>query len=731
MRILLAHNSLYYPSHGGGDKSNRLLMEALAARGHEVRVIARIERFGPEPQDAFLRELASRDITPEIAAPDVRLQLNGVDVRTLTLDPHLRAFFSRHIAEFDPDVIITSTDDPAQILLDIAIASARARVVYLVRATIAAPFGPDSSAPNAQRAEMLRRCDAVVGVSEYVARYMSRWGGIDAIHLPISLLEPGEYPNLGSFDNAFVTMVNPCAVKGIAIFLELARRMPAVRFAAVPTWGTNAADLAALREIPNITILQSVDDIDDLLRQTRILLVPSIWAEARSRIVVEAMARGVPVIASDIGGIPEAKLGVPYLVPVNPIVRYKPAVDEKMAPVPEVPEQDIAPWQAALDRLLTDREHYARLSQASRAAALEYAGNLSVGPFEELLENVLRAPKRPGHAVAAPSLSPEKRKLLALRLRQKLWLPYLDRQAGKPLLFCFPYAGAGALAYRPWIALLSRVVSVCPIRLPGRETRTAEDPLDSMAALVEALESAIAPHLDQPFAFFGHSMGAAAAFELARSLRRHGRPLPSALYVSAARAPQFRLNWTPPPPPDDRELLEQLRRLDGIPSELFENPEAMQYALPALRTDTALYRNYVYTPEPPLPVPIFAYGGRADPNVTSEHVEAWREQTIADFTRREFAGGHFFLNSGARRVPANPAGRSAMIFFAGDGLASARPSAAGRLDSRTTNFGAIRMRFAGAGVFDSIQLTSNSAAVSPITALLWSIVESGTRSRSE
>ena len=46
MRILLAHNSLYYPSFGGGDKSNRLLMEALAARGHEVRVVARLAKIG-------------------------------------------------------------------------------------------------------------------------------------------------------------------------------------------------------------------------------------------------------------------------------------------------------------------------------------------------------------------------------------------------------------------------------------------------------------------------------------------------------------------------------------------------------------------------------------------------------------------------------------------------------------------------------------------------------------
>src|SRR4051794_32960067 len=141
MRILLAHNSLYYPSHGGGDKSNRLLMEALAARGHQVRVAARIERFGPEAEQQFLQGLASRSVTAELAPPAVLLRLNGVDVNTLTLETNLRAFFSRQVEEFDPDVILTSTDDPAQVLLDIALRAPRARVVHLVRATIAVPFG--------------------------------------------------------------------------------------------------------------------------------------------------------------------------------------------------------------------------------------------------------------------------------------------------------------------------------------------------------------------------------------------------------------------------------------------------------------------------------------------------------------------------------------------------------------------------------------------------------------
>src|SRR5258708_29461811 len=64
MRILLAQNSLYYPAHGGGDKSNRLLVEALAARGHQCRVVARISVFGEAEHERYLRDLAERGVHP-------------------------------------------------------------------------------------------------------------------------------------------------------------------------------------------------------------------------------------------------------------------------------------------------------------------------------------------------------------------------------------------------------------------------------------------------------------------------------------------------------------------------------------------------------------------------------------------------------------------------------------------------------------------------------------------
>ena len=569
----------------------------------------------------------------------------AVEVHVVT-NANLRAHFAAQAEAFAPDVILVSTDDPAQLLLEVALRNATARVVYLARATLAVPFGPDCAFPSEAKTERIRACDAVVGVSRYVADYIRKYAAIDAVHVPISLMEPEDWPLLGRPSNQFVTFVNPCAVKGIAIFLALADAFPETEFAAVPTWGTNQQDLAALEARPNVRILAPVDDINLLLERTRVLLVPSLWAEARSRIVLESLLRGVPVMAANVGGIPEAMMGVPYLLPVRPIEKYETRLDEQMVPVAEVPEQDIAPWREALARLLTDRTHYEEISRQSRRAALEYAEELHAGHFEKLLlglqKKAARTPAPPARPILE-TLSPEKRKLVALRLRKQslpaAWFP----NAGTPdlpRLFCFPHAGGGArqpVSLAGWAAV--------PVRLPGRESRLAEAPFERMGPLVAALADNIDSYLDRPFAFFGHSMGAAIAFELARELRRRARPLPAMLIASGARAPQFRRHHVPPPAPSREAFLEELRRLQGIPAEVLDDPALMRAILPALEADAALYRNYVYAEDPPLPLPVRAYGGADDPNVRREHLEGWAEQTTASFAVRIFPGGHFYLTS--------------------------------------------------------------------------------------
>jgi surfactin synthase thioesterase subunit/glycosyltransferase involved in cell wall biosynthesis len=613
MRILLAHNSIYYPSFGGGDKSNRLLMEALAARGHDVTVASRLEQFGQTEHHRFVQELNRRDVDPQETADGIRFALNGVDVRVVTLSSQLRAFFTALMEQIDPDIIVTSTDDPAQLFFDVARRSTRARLVYLVRATIAVPFGPDSSSPSRAKTEALAAADAVVGVSEYVAKYVRDYGGLSAIHVPISLMESADTSILGRFDNPYIGMVNPCAVKGIDIFLALADRLPQLRFAAVPTWGTTPDDVAALRRRPNVTIFEPFDKIDDLLAQTRVVLVPSVWAEARSRMVMEGMLRGVPVIASDTGGLREAKLGVPYLLPVNPVRHYQPVLNHNMVPVADVPPQDVGPWQTVLERLTTDRAHWETIAAQSREAALAYAQTLTAEPFERYLLELLERPKRSAPVRAA--LDPKRQQLLALRLKQQRispWFPSIRSVRAIGLrLFCFAHAGAGPGAFREW-------------KLPNVEIAPAgrADPVSDIDDLVTKLERAIQPFIAVPYAFFGHSMGAGVAFELARALRRSGSPLPRMLVLSAARAPHLR----------------------------GEVPEASAQVSEALSADVRMFSLHRYATEPPLACPLAAYGGADDPNVRPEHLEGWREYTTVSFVRREFEGGHFYLQSSVDEV---------------------------------------------------------------------------------
>jgi medium-chain acyl-[acyl-carrier-protein] hydrolase len=212
-------------------------------------------------------------------------------------------------------------------------------------------------------------------------------------------------------------------------------------------------------------------------------------------------------------------------------------------------------------------------------------------------------------------------------------------------LFCFPFAGGGASIFREWSAEVPPGVEVCPVQLPGRESRWGEPPLTQLSALVETLANAFHPLLNIPFAFFGHSMGALISFELARRLRRDTGEIPAHLFVSGSRAPQI----PDPSPPirhlSDSEFVEELVRFNGLSEEVRRNTELMQMVLPILRADFTLYETYAYYPEEPLSCPISAYGGQQDSRVPHAHLAGWGAHTLGAFAFRGFPGDHFFISS--------------------------------------------------------------------------------------
>lgn len=225
------------------------------------------------------------------------------------------------------------------------------------------------------------------------------------------------------------------------------------------------------------------------------------------------------------------------------------------------------------------------------------------------------------------------------------WLPALGRRPGARLrLFTLPYGGGGTTPFREWQALLPADVEVCPVLLPGREARIGEPAFDRLPPLVAALGDALAPALDVPFAFFGHSVGALVAFELARALRRRGALPPMHLFVSAHPAPQLPELSRRHDLPED-QLIAELRQFQGTPAEVLDHPELMRLVLPTLRRDFAVAETYEYRAEPPLDCPLTAFGGLADPRADRAALLPWQEQTCARFKLRMFPGGHFFLET--------------------------------------------------------------------------------------
>jgi medium-chain acyl-[acyl-carrier-protein] hydrolase len=226
------------------------------------------------------------------------------------------------------------------------------------------------------------------------------------------------------------------------------------------------------------------------------------------------------------------------------------------------------------------------------------------------------------------------------------WLAYREvNPRARVRMFCFPYAGGGASAYRGWAAPLPGDVEVCPVQLPGREGRLREAPYENPGPLVKAMADALQPYFQGlPFVFFGHSMGAMLSFELARELRRRGQPLPLHLFVSGRRAPQVLEDEEPIHDLPEPEFIEKIRELNGTPEEVLQHMELMRLLIPVLRADFAVNETYVYTEEEPLDIGISAFGGLGDKEVAREEVGAWKEHTRGRFRLRMLPGDHFFIH---------------------------------------------------------------------------------------
>jgi surfactin synthase thioesterase subunit len=219
-------------------------------------------------------------------------------------------------------------------------------------------------------------------------------------------------------------------------------------------------------------------------------------------------------------------------------------------------------------------------------------------------------------------------------------------------LICFSYGGGGPSAFQTWGDLLPASIEVCAVQLPGREDRADEQPVDDPAELTAALAKALEPLLDKPLAFYGHCIGADAAFQLIRADRRFvpvhffaGASLPPHAPTFAqrfAKAHSMTESFDPRRVPES--VAHDYMRSIGYPEALFEDAAMLAKVMPSIWAELALQleqRTLVDGERIACPITVFA--GDRDSLCNADELREWDRYTSAPFRFEKLSGGHLFL----------------------------------------------------------------------------------------
>ncbi|EFM09691.1 Oleoyl-(acyl-carrier-protein) hydrolase [Paenibacillus curdlanolyticus YK9] len=222
-------------------------------------------------------------------------------------------------------------------------------------------------------------------------------------------------------------------------------------------------------------------------------------------------------------------------------------------------------------------------------------------------------------------------------------------------LFCIPYAGGSASEFGDWQSLIGDSIEVVPVELAGRGSRQHVPLCDSMEETVADVYETVMSQLNgQPYAIFGHSMGAIAAFEMARRIHRLSEcPPPAHLFFSGRNPPHIPRREGVPllHQLDDDAFLEEIVQFGGFPDDLIEHRSLFRLFMPLLRADYRVSERYVFQADPAvdLACSVSVLYGTKD-HSTPEVMAQWRRYASGPCTLRAYEAGHFFIHDYREQV---------------------------------------------------------------------------------
>lgn len=211
-------------------------------------------------------------------------------------------------------------------------------------------------------------------------------------------------------------------------------------------------------------------------------------------------------------------------------------------------------------------------------------------------------------------------------------------------LFCLPFAGGNKYSYRQYKSKAPSHLNLIPLEYPGRGARMKEALVSNIEDLVDDLYNQISDIVDKNnYAVYGHSMGGLLAYLLTVKLYENKRKPPLHLFITGTSGPSApsRLASKRHLLPKN-EFIEEIRELDGMPDDILQNEELLDYLEPILRADFRISENYLHESRDRLNLPLTVITGTEE-DMEMEDILLWQKETtcVADF--RQFPGNHFFI----------------------------------------------------------------------------------------
>lgn len=329
MKIVIL-NAFYFPDEiGGAERSVRILAEGLVSFGHEVSVLCLgQERVSDEHNGVRVERLPIRNFYLPSGKGESRSGLSKMvwhmrDLHNIAAKSDVQSILNK----LRPDIM--HTNNLSGFSTAVWGCGRRAGIPVLHTPRDFYLLCPKGTMMSCQRAcsEPCKTClpfastrriaaenvDSVVGISQFILNRHIENGFFNGVasrviynpFVPMSNLPPkgtNEYPVVG-----YLGRLDPA--KGIELLLQsiglIKLKFPRIRLL-VGGVGTEDYEVKLRRAAEGLPVefLGHIDQ-QNFFNRIDLLAVPSIWNEPLGRVVLEAYASGVPVVATAVGGLPE------------------------------------------------------------------------------------------------------------------------------------------------------------------------------------------------------------------------------------------------------------------------------------------------------------------------------------------------------------------------------------------------------------------------------------------